>query len=117
MTNLATQPTEIDLDRGRGLRIRWADGHVCAYPLAVLRKACPCAGCRSEREQVPSAGLPVTRSAREQEDMTTVVSAELVGQYAIRLTWADGHSTGIYDYELLRALCPEPRGTAMKGCE
>jgi ATP-binding protein involved in chromosome partitioning len=30
----------------------------------------------------------------------------LVGAYAVRIDWSDGHSTGIYTYEYLRSLCP-----------
>jgi DUF971 family protein len=29
---------------------------------------------------------------------------EQVGNYALGLTWADGHSTGIYSFRLLRTL-------------
>ena len=29
-----------------------------------------------------------------------------VGNYAVSLTWQDGHSTGIYSFRLLRQLCP-----------
>src|SRR5512139_2498953 len=103
MASPAHQPVDIDLDRSRELRIRWADGHVCVYPLTLLRKACPCAGCRAERERPGGTGLPVVGTAAEQRDMVTVAAAELVGQYALRLSWRDGHSTGIYDYELLRS--------------
>lgn len=28
----------------------------------------------------------------------------MVGAYAIRVYWRDGHSTGMYDFELLRRL-------------
>jgi DUF971 family protein len=31
---------------------------------------------------------------------------EGVGNYALGLTWQDGHSTGIYSFRLLRGLCP-----------
>jgi len=30
---------------------------------------------------------------------------ERVGNYALSLTWGDGHSTGIYTWRHLRALC------------
>lgn len=33
-------------------------------------------------------------------------SLEVVGNYALQLIWADGHSYGIYSWELLRQLCP-----------
>lgn len=33
----------------------------------------------------------------------------LVGAYAIRVAWSDGHDTGIYTYEWLRSVCPCPQ--------
>jgi DUF971 family protein len=44
--------------------------------------------------------LPILR-AREFE----VASIVAVGNYAIQITWGDGHNTGIYTYEHLRSLC------------
>lgn len=38
--------------------------------------------------------------------MVTVESAELVGNYAVRFVWRDGHDTGIYEFRALRDLCP-----------
>ena len=32
---------------------------------------------------------------------------DLVGLYAVRPTWADGHDTGIYTFERLKALSAE----------
>jgi DUF971 family protein len=104
MNGREAQPLEIDLDRERQLRVRWADGKDCIYELPRLRQSCPCAVCRAGREQ-SSAGLPVVRPAAAQREMVTVADAELVGQYGIRLTWRDGHNTGIYDFALLRRLC------------
>jgi hypothetical protein len=37
-----------------------------------------------------------------------IAGAELVGNYAIRLRWTDGHDTGIYAFALLRDVCPCP---------
>jgi DUF971 family protein len=33
----------------------------------------------------------------------------LVGNYAMQLAWSDGHDTGIYSWDALRALCPCPQ--------
>jgi len=106
----AFRPIGFELDRQRELRIRWADGHQTILPLAVLRKGCPCAACRGERESQASGGLPVVPAAAAQRAKVTAVSAELVGQYALRIRWEDGHDTGIYDYELLRRLDPSSAG-------
>jgi DUF971 family protein len=34
---------------------------------------------------------------------------QLVGNYAVRIHWSDGHSTGLYTWEHLLTLCPCPR--------
>ena len=39
----------------------------------------------------------------------TIGNAALVGNYAIRLVWTDGHDTGIYAFTMLRAVCPCPQ--------
>ncbi len=106
MKNPAIEPVEIELDRAKELRIRWADGHLCVYPLALLRRSCPCATCRTAREEQAREMLPVVRTPETQRDMVMAEKAELVGHYALRIQWKDGHDTGIYDYELLRSLCP-----------
>jgi DUF971 family protein len=37
-----------------------------------------------------------------------MLNAEPVGAYAIRIHWSDGHNTGIYSFDHLRAICPCP---------
>jgi DUF971 family protein len=29
-----------------------------------------------------------------------------MGSYAIRIDWSDGHDTGIFTFEYLKAICP-----------
>jgi DUF971 family protein len=101
-------PLEIELKRDQELRIRWSDGRACVYPLAMLRRACPCASCRAERS-TPPVGLPVVQDSAQQREMTAVAEIAPIGRYALRITWQDGHSTGIYDFELLRSLCRPER--------
>lgn len=96
-------PLELDLRRGEGLRIRWVDGVETNWPLAALRKACPCASCRHEREEAASNPLRIIPARVDEADMVNVENAELVGHYALRVAWKDGHDTGIYDYHLLRS--------------
>jgi DUF971 family protein len=35
-----------------------------------------------------------------------VVDAQLVGNYALKITWSDQHDTGIYSFQYLREICP-----------
>ncbi len=105
------RPGELNLDRKAGLRIRWGDGVEQVFPLAMLRKNCPCATCRTERDRPSSAvtgrgtgGLSLTILPKGIDRATEVVDASLVGNYAINIVWGDGHSTGIYDFRYLRSL-------------
>lgn len=107
MTKPAVRPQAIALDRSKELRITWSDGVVSLYPLAELRRACPCAGCRQQREETSRSALPVAAEPGMQRDMATAETVELVGHYALRIRWKDGHDTGIYDFARLRSLGTE----------
>jgi DUF971 family protein len=78
--------------------ITWEDGHVSRYGLEDLRANCLCAQCRGLREQgqpawVQHSGAPALR----------IESAQEVGNWGLNLHWNDGHTTGIYTWEILRA--------------
>jgi DUF971 family protein len=98
-----TVPREIKLKRAeQELWIRWPDGAEHRLSAVVLRKNCPCASCKTEREKQSSELLPVLKQAPAES--ITLTGAQLVGTYAIQLFWSDGHSTGMYDYRYLRKL-------------
>jgi DUF971 family protein len=90
------QPTQVKAPHGaRVLEIAWADGHRCVYPHEILRGFCPCAGCQGHSGTisfVPGGNLELTH-------------IEQVGNYALGLTWGDGHNSGIYSFRFFRALC------------
>jgi ATP-binding protein involved in chromosome partitioning len=91
-------PAAIDVDRDLAITLRWADGSLDRYALEELRVNCPCAECRGRREQ----GRPVWPDSGSPRPLR-VEHAELVGGWGLSITWNDGHSTGIYSWELLRA--------------
>ena len=97
-------PLELDLDRSRQLRIRWSDGCESVLPLTVVRRNCPCATCRAQREEAARNPLRVVVPPRNEADLFTAADAQLVGRYALRIVWQDGHETGIYDFATLRRL-------------
>jgi DUF971 family protein len=39
-------------------------------------------------------------------DNVELKNVAVVGNYAVSLSWGDGHDTGIYSYRYLRELCP-----------
>jgi len=107
-------PTRIHADRAQGrLEIDWSDGHQTVYDTTTLRWLCPCAYCRGE------AGLPgwLDSAPTLTPDQTRLVDVQLVGSYALCPTWADGHHTGYYTFDRLRADCPCPEDTERRAAE
>lgn len=99
------QPVELEIDRERGqLQVRWRDGGHTVLTLAALRRACPCATCRAMRAEQADNRLVVISPPADEQAQVSVAEAELVGRYALRITWGDGHDAGIYDFVLLRSL-------------
>lgn len=99
-------PVEINVQRSSGMQVVWSDGVRSDFQLSDLRRSCPCASCRSEREEAARDRNPlrVLKRSASTEAMTTIRDVQLVGRYALRIAWQDGHDSGIYDYGLLRAL-------------
>ena len=101
----------IHVSNGAGVDVTWADGHASHYEFAYLRDECPCATCNDAREKKaslgelasalkPSPGLPMFKPKPRAQ------AATQVGNYAIQISFTDGHSTGIYSYDHLRNICP-----------
>ncbi len=97
-----TTPSELKLKRAeQELRVTWRDGRESVFSAVRLRKNCPCATCRTERETQSTDLLPVLKQAPSE---ISLANARLVGSYAVQLVWSDGHDAGIYDYKYLRAM-------------
>jgi len=102
----ATTPTRLDLKKTEKLEIEFQDGRRCVYPLTLLRSMCPCAKCREQRETKSTKSLNVLPG--NYTSNPTVVDAQLVGNYALKIEWSDGHDSGIYSFDYLRSICPSP---------
>jgi ATP-binding protein involved in chromosome partitioning len=90
--------------RDDGLLIDWdGAGHRALFPARELRLACACAECVEEMS-----GRPLLHPGRVPADIRPL-RVDLVGGYGLKITWSDGHNTGIYTFERLRRDCPCPR--------
>ena len=85
---------------GEELAIKWDDGAETFVRFETLRRACPCAGCKGERDVMgnlyKNPDQPLTPASFQ------LVRLEMVGGYAVQPVWADGHATGIYTFDYLR---------------
>jgi len=125
------RPVGIHLERNLKLIIRWNDGRESHYPLAYLRSKCPCATCRNAEPaatheiHAPAPGGSAEESASPRNVSLSILptnfdrramatGASLVGSYALQITWADGHSTGIYDFGYLRSIDPMGSGAGIQ---
>ena len=90
---------------GTELAIVWDDGREDYYPLEALRRACPCAMCKGEKDILGNLHKGPERPLTPRSFQTT--GRRLVGGYALQIDWADGHNDGIYSFETLRRLGAE----------
>ena len=90
------------LRRGAGsVRFSWSDGIDSEVRVRRLRQQCPCAFCVDEvtgRRRLDPDSVPAG---------VELVDMQPVGRYAYRILFGDGHDSGIYTLETLRAMCLE----------
>ena len=99
-------PVDLDLKKDTGLSVRWSDGHDSFYPIAYLRKMSPSAEMRELRKSMQTNPLTVLPQGAGSGGVEAR-DAELVGNYAIKILFTDGHDTGIYSWSYLREIDPD----------
>ena len=108
---MSDQPVHLDLKKDRGLTVEWRDGSTSYYSIAYLRKHSPSAEARQLREEIAKNPLTVLpASALGSGEAIAAESAEMVGNYGLRINFNDGHSTGIYSWAYLREIDPQRDG-------
>jgi len=82
--------------------MKWDDGSESFVALEMLRRGCPCAGCKGEMDVMGNVyknpAKPLSTASYQLRQLN------LVGGYAIQPVWGDGHSTGLYSFDYLQAL-------------
>jgi DUF971 family protein len=94
-----TAPIDIKANTLAGsLDLTWTRGAVTRLKFVTLRGECPCAGCVDEW------------TGRRTLDVSTIppdlriTAMQLVGNYALKIVWSDGHDTGLFSWKKLREL-------------
>lgn len=87
---------------GQEFEIEFPAGPKSRIPFRMLRWQCPCAMCVDEMT-----GLRLLQFSAVPEDIAPV-RLEPSGNYAVKVTWSDGHASGIYTWDRLRDLAGAP---------
>lgn len=99
-----SRPKAVEIQEDGILTISWMDGTKTRHSMTQLRKECPCANCRIEREKLAQPGpiLRVLDSSAPPLQEAKVLEFSPVGRYALSFVFNDGHSTGIYTFDFLK---------------
>jgi DUF971 family protein len=94
------QPTAIKAFREQGLlEITWSAAGTRRLSFFKLRANCPCAGCVDELTGIRTLNVDAIPA-----DIAPT-RIELCGNYALKIEWNDGHSTGLYTWQRLAEMC------------
>lgn len=101
------KPKSIQRIDDQTIQIEWSDGITLEYNVKDLRKQCPCALCKEKRMQREEQNknplsLPVLTPAETAPIRLTGMKP--VGNYAYHIDFSDGHTTGIYTFDILRSI-------------
>lgn len=89
------QALRSDLQAG-SLEIVWDDATTQRLDSTLLRRQCPCADCRSQRQRGEPQGTEATAPR--------IRDIRLVGHYAAQIVFSDGHDRGIFPWVYLKEL-------------
>ena len=96
-------PETIDLI-GNIVAIRWKDAREDYFEMEKLRKLSPSADNIGEPDIF---GNVIGGDPRTEFPGVPVTGYEVVGRYAIRFIFSDGHNTGLFTFQYLRKLGDE----------
>lgn len=94
------KPTNIQLI-GTDLAILWDDGHESYFPASFLRQHSPSAQNIGEKDIF---GNQYGGDGPKEFPEVRLESWDLVGNYAMRPTFSDGHQTGLFSWDYLREI-------------
>ncbi len=105
-------PIRLEKTDDRRLLVQWSDGLEQTIPIRKLRDNCRCASCIDKRLETASETdsgkkkltnvLPVLSLAETLP--LDILLMHPVGNYAYNIHFSDGHSSGIFTFEIIRSL-------------
>ena len=95
-----TEQPAIEAD-DKFIHVRWPDGKTASLSHFTVRVSCRCASCVNEHT-----GAAILDPNQVPSDIRPEEIRPL-GNYAVAITWSDGHASGIYSWDHLRRLAGE----------
>lgn len=92
-------PNKVEPFSDTQMLLSWNSGESYHLPYFELRFACPCASCVDEHT-----GVRILKRDRIDPSIR-VTGAQLVGRYAIQISFSDRHTTGMFHFDKLFDLC------------
>ena len=81
------------------LELAWNGGRKYLLPFRFLRGHCPCASCVDE-----ITGKRILELSTIPDDIH-LIKMSFSGNYALKISWSDGHNTGLFTWDHLSKLC------------
>lgn len=96
------KPKQIKIVDKDKIFFKWDDNANSTISLKYLRDECPCAGCKGETVLLKTYRPP--KPSVFSPEMYKIKNIDVVGEYAIQVSWKDGHNTGIYTWDYIKTL-------------
>lgn len=107
-----TPPTTIRAHQAdQVLELAWEGEEPARVPYRQIRAQCPCASCKDEWT-----GERLIDPDSIRPDLK-IEAMEPIGNYAVRLSWNDGHSSGLYTWDHFRRLAVEAGQARWRGID
>ncbi|MEX0605651.1 MAG: DUF971 domain-containing protein [Marinobacter sp.] len=95
-----SRPTAIRIKKqSRVVQLEYADHRIYELPFELLRVYSPSAEVRGH-----GSGPGVLQTGKQH---VMVTGADMVGNYALKLTFSDGHDSGLFSWEYLQELAEQ----------
>lgn len=88
-------------NRKNHLEIQTSNGETISLDAVQLRMLCPCSLCNTQKKTETTKSLRIIDSVI---DSCEIVALQPVGNYALKIVFSDGHSSGIYSFDYLNQL-------------
>ena len=100
---MSLKPEEIIIMQ-KYVAIKWSDDTESFLSNKILRDSCPCAHCSGESDVFGNVYKGEKQKLKDNKEKQFLINRYInIGHYAIRIVWQDGHSGGIYSYNLLKS--------------